>query len=269
MQWKQMDIASVASIAHIIWIRDPECSILFCFSVYFSVVFSWRFDVVVFPISFPYYRFEHIKWTFRRSSPGTLGRDSLPASAWNGEEAWSIRVSGCDKCVKSDFAFPNKGLKKIVTWTVDVESRTRYLVYDRKVVMEKILWAPVHRVQTPMHELPKCLTIGFNVQVMSALMPIVLLKVRKPPKNKQIMDVKVSSGKKKHGGRWENLFRSHFLLQNSPHLYIYIYIWKNLVRKWWSGKTHHNHLIKLRHLCLIPGDNFRLVRRSWASAPAF
>ena len=26
--------------------------------------------------------------------------------------------------------------------------------------------------------------------------------------------------------------------------------------------------IKLRHLCRIPGDNFRLARRSWASAPA-
>ena len=122
---------------------------------------------------------------------------------------WGVRR--WKKCVKSDFGFPNKGLNKIVTWTVDVESRTRYLVYNRKVLMEKILWAPVHRVQIPMHELPtllysnhKCLTIGFNVQVMSALMPIVLLKVRKPPKNKQIMDVKVSSGQKKNivaGGR--------------------------------------------------------------------
>ena len=56
-----MDIASVASIAHTIWIRDPECFIFLFFSLFFWLVgFSWRFDVVVFPISFPYYRFEHI-----------------------------------------------------------------------------------------------------------------------------------------------------------------------------------------------------------------
>ena len=76
----------------------PWVFYFFVFLFIFRLVgFSWRFDVVVFPMSFPYYRFEHIHWTFRRSSPGTLGRDSLPASAWNGEEALSIPVSGCEK----------------------------------------------------------------------------------------------------------------------------------------------------------------------------
>lgn len=186
MQWKQMDIASVASIARTIWIRDPECFILFCFSVYFSVGrFFMAFWCCCFPMSFPYYRFEHIHWTFRRSSPGTLGRDSLPASASNGEEALSIPVSGCEKLREKRFCISQQGAEQ----NRDMNCWCWKPYKNRKVLMEKILWAPVHRVQILMHELPtllysnhKCLTIGFNVQVMSALMPIVLLKVRKPPK---------------------------------------------------------------------------------------
>lgn len=120
--------------------------------------------------------------------------------------------------------------------------------------MEKILWAPVHRVQIPMHELPtllysnhKCLTIGFNVQVMSALMPIVLLKVRKPPKT-QIMDVKVSSGKKK---TWwqvrECVSFTLFVTEFSPS----IYLEKSPAEMIEREDRRGNHLIKLRHLCLI------------------
>ena len=44
--------------------------------------------------------------------PGTLGRDSLPASAWNGEDVLSIRVSGCDFCISQQRAEQNRDVNR-------------------------------------------------------------------------------------------------------------------------------------------------------------
>ena len=241
----------------------PWVFYFFVFLFIFRLVgFSWRFDVVVFPCLF------HITDLNISTEPSGDLRQVLwgethclqvPRTA---KKLLSIPVSGCEKLREKRFCISQQGAEQ----NRDMNCWCWKPYKNRKVLMEKILWAPVHRVQIPMHELPtllysnhRCLTIGFNVQVMSALMPIVLLKVRKPPKNKQIMDVKVSSGKKNivAGGR------ICLLLKEFSPVYIYIYIYlEKSPAEMMSGKTH-------RHLCLIPGDNFRLVRRSWASAPAF
>ena len=185
----------------------PWVFYFFVFLFIFRLVgFSWRFDVVVFPCLF------HITDLNISTEPSGDLRQVLwgethclqvPRTA---KKLLSIPVSGCEKLREKRFCISQQGAEQ----NRDMNCWCWKPYKNRKVLMEKILWAPVHRVQIPMHELPtllysnhRCLTIGFNVQVMSALMPIVLLKVRKPPKNKQIMDVKVSSGKKNivAGGR--------------------------------------------------------------------
>ena len=140
----------------------PWVFYFFCFSVYFSV--GWFFMAFWCCCFSHVFAIEHIHWTFRRSSPGTLGRDSLPASAFC-EEALSIRVSGGEKCVKSDFAFPNKGLNRIVTWTVDVESRTRYLVES---IIEKCWWRKCCEHQFIEYKSPCMNYLGCFIPITSA-----------------------------------------------------------------------------------------------------
>lgn len=230
MQWKQMDIASVASIAHTIWIRDPEC---FIFS-FFCLFFGWFF------MAFWCCCFSHVFailqiWTYPLNLPEIFARYSgerliackcllRRSFKHSGVRRWNMREKRF--CISQQRAEQNRDVN---CW-YKISSR----VYNRKVLMEKILWAPVHRVQIPMHELPrllysnhKCLTIGFNVQVMSALMPIVLLKVRKPPKKQTDYGCKSLIRQKNivAGGR---ICFVHTFFKQILSLYIYIYIWKNL-----------------------------------------